>query len=161
MYRSAFEKSMDISEGYVMPCVSPVGYPARKMSVRETMMRKGIRADSREAFSAICFDRSFESPLTPEKAGALRDALEMVRWAPSAVNKQPWRVVMDGSKAHFYEQKSKGYAEGGWDLQKVDMGIALYHFALGMGEKVRLEMADPGIPVPEATEYIATLTAEE
>ena len=159
MNRPAFEQAMGLQAEEVMPCVSPLGYPAEKMSLREVMMRKGVRADSRKAFSELYFAGDFGTPL-PEDT-PYREALEMVRWAPSAVNKQPWRVVMDGSKAHFYEQKSKGYAEGGWDLQKVDMGIALYHFALGMGEKVRLEMADPGIPVPEATEYIATLTAEE
>ena len=164
MDRAAFERAMDISEGYVMPCVSPVGYPARKMSVRETMMRKGIRADSRDAFSAICFDRSFESPLTPEKAGALRDALEMVRWAPSAVNRQPWRVIVDGKRVHFYEKKSRGFTDAqGWDIQKVDMGIAMCHFVRGVnmtGGKAAFMLADPGLHTPEDTVYIASFETE-
>ena len=84
----------------------------------------------------------------------------MVRWAPSAVNRQPWRVVVDGKSACFYEKKSRGYVDAdGWDLQKVDMGIALYHFAYALDEKVRLSIADPGLPVPEGTAYIATVTA--
>ena len=164
MDRAAFERAMDISEGYVMPCVSPVGYPARKMSVRETMMRKGIRADSRDAFSAICFDRSFESPLTPEKAGALRDALEMVRWAPSAVNRQPWRVIVDGKRVHFYEKKSRGFTDAqGWDIQKVDMGIAMCHFVRGVnmtGGKAAFMLVDPGLHTPEDTVYIASFETE-
>ena len=78
------------------------------------------------------------------------------------MNKQPWRVVIAGNRAHFYEKKTKGYVDAaGWDLQKVDMGIALYHFAYGTEEKVRLSVEDPGLPVPGGEEYIATMTAEE
>ncbi len=159
MNRPAFEKAMTLEADEVMPCVSPLGYPAEKMSIRETLMRKGVRADSRMDFSALFFDRRFDRPL-PEDAPC-RDALEMVRWAPSAVNKQPWRVVVDGRQAHFYEKKSKGYQDAaGWDLQKVDMGIALCHYACGLEGKVRLTVSDPGIPLPEDTVYIATMTAE-
>ena len=159
MNRPAFEKAMQLSADEVMPCVSPLGYPAKKMSLRETLMRKGVRADSRMEFSELFFDRSFDKPLS--ESTPFRDALEMVRWAPSAVNKQPWRVVVDGKQAHFYEKKSKGYVDAsGWDLQKIDLGIALYHFSYGSDENVQLAIADPGISVPEGTVYIATMTAK-
>ncbi len=150
---------MTLKPDEVMPCVSPLGYPAQKMSLRETMMRKGVRADSRKDFSELFFDRSFDKPL-PEDVPC-RDALEMVRWAPSAVNKQPWRVVIDGSQAHFFEKKNKGFEDAlGWDLQKVDVGIAMCHYAFGMEDHVRLAIADPGLSLPEDTNYIATLIAE-
>ena len=159
MNRPAFEKAMQLSADEVMPCVSPLGYPAKKMSLRETLMRKGVRADSRMEFSELFFDRSFDKPLS--ESTPFRDVLEMVRWAPSAVNKQPWRVVVDGKQAHFYEKKSKGYVDAsGWDLQKIDLGIALYHFVYGSDEKAQLTIADPGISVPEGTVYIATMTAK-
>lgn len=157
MDRPAFEKAMALAADEVMPCVSPLGVPADKMSLRETMMRKGIKADTRLDFSELFFDGGFEKPL-PETS-SWREALEMVRWAPSAVNKQPWRVVVDGKKAHFYEKKSKGYVDAtGWDLQRVDIGIAMYHFAYAFDENVHLTVADPGIVAPEGTNYIATLT---
>ena len=159
MDRPAFEKAMELKADEVMPCVSPLGYPAKKMSLRETMMRKGVRADSRMEFSELFFDGSFEKPLSENTP--YKDALEMVRWAPSAVNKQPWRVVIDGKQAHFYEKKSKGYVDGtGWDLQKVDLGIALYHFAYGLDETVQLSIADPGLSAPDGMEYVATLIAK-
>ena len=158
MNRPAFEKAMALQPDEAMPCVSPLGYPADKMSLRETMMRKGVKADIRLDFTELFWDGSFEKPLAENHPW--RDALEMVRWAPSAVNKQPWRVVVKGDQAHFYEKKSKGYVDAaGWDLQKVDMGIALYHFAYSLDEKARLTIADPGLPVPDGMEYIATLTA--
>ena len=160
MDRPAFEKAMELKDGEVMPCVSPLGYPAKKMSLRETMMRKGVRADSRYDFSELFFDQSFDTPLSEQVS--FRDALEMVRWAPSAVNKQPWRVVMDGQKAHFYEKQTKGFEDAsGWDLQKVDLGIAMAHFACGMEDQVSLCVEDPGLSTPEGTRYIATLTIQD
>ncbi|MBO7376818.1 MAG: nitroreductase family protein [Clostridia bacterium] len=160
MNRDAFEKALDLGPEEVMPCVSPLGYPAKKMSLRETMMRKGVKADSRFDFEELFFDGGFDAPLTGEKAGALKDALEAVRLAPSAVNKQPWRVVVYGDKAHFYEKRSKGYVSGnGWDLQKIDMGIALCHFELAAKEcglDVRFEISDPDLITDGDTGYVAS-----
>lgn len=160
MNRAAFERAMELAEDEVMPCVSPIGYPAKKMSLRETMMRKGVKADSRLAFEKLFFDGGFETPLTEEKAGALKDVLKAVRLAPSAVNKQPWRVVICGDKAHFYEKRSKGYVSGeGWDIQKIDMGIALCHFELAAKEcglDAAFELADPGLRLADDTVYIAS-----
>lgn len=165
MNRDAFENAMGLSSGEVMPCVSPLGYPAKKMSVRETMMRKGVKADSRIEFDKLFFDNSFDTPLTKDKAGKLSDVLEAVRLSPSAVNKQPWRVVVCGNKAHFYEKHSRGYvSESGWDLQKIDMGIALCHFeseAEDLGLSVSLEISDPSLPNPEELPYIATIVTQE
>ena len=163
MKRDAFEKAMALSDGEVMPCVSPLGYPAKKMSLRESMMRKGIGADNRFAFGEVFFDGSFDKPLTKDAAGVLADALEAVRLAPSAVNKQPWRVVLSGDKAHFYEKRSRGYDDGAWDIQKIDMGIALCHFELAaneLGIKTAFEISDPGIVLPADTAYIASFRRE-
>ena len=164
MDRPAFERAMALAPGEIMPCVSPVGYPAPKMSLRESLMRKGVKADSRIDFSKLFFDGSFDAPLTPGAAGPIAEALEMVRWAPSAVNKQPWRVVVAGGAAHFYERRSRGYVDAtGWDLQKVDVGIALCHFAYGLeqaGRTAKLMVSDPGIAAPEDTRYVATYTFE-
>ena len=163
MKRDAFEKAMAFSDGEVMPCVSPLGYPAKKMSLRESLMRKGIRADSRLDFDKVFFDGSFEKPLTPEAAGKLTDALEAVRLAPSAVNKQPWRVVLCENTVHFYEKKNNGFDDGTWDIQKIDAGIALAHFELAAREcglQTRFTIADPGITAPDNTVYIASFQYE-
>lgn len=162
MDRGAFERAMELQEGEVMPCVTPLGVPAKRMSLRETMMRKGVKADSRMAFGELFFDGDFSKPLAPEGAGRLAEALEMVRWAPSAVNKQPWRAVVMGDRVHFYEKQTRGYVSAsGWDLQKIDVGIALYHFVYGMeiqGWKAEIAAEDPGIPMPAETQYIASCT---
>jgi len=160
MDRPAFEKAMDLSEDEVMPCVSPIGRAAKRMSIKETVMRKGVGADRRKSFEELFYTGSFDQPVNEDGAGRLLLPLEMVRLAPSAVNKQPWRVVIDRSDVHFYMEKGKGFESASvGNMQKIDMGIALCHFALGAEETgltVDLDISDPGIPVPEKTEYIAT-----
>ena len=159
MNRDAYEKAMELACDELMLCASPVGYPAAKMSARESMMRKMIKADERFAFEELFFDRDFATPLTKEKAGKFAAALEMVRLAPSAVNKQPWRAVVIGDSVHFYLVRSKGVGHGEkLDMQMIDMGIALCHFAL-TAEELGLQMAfveeEPNL-VNSVGEYIAS-----
>lgn len=159
MDRPAFEKAMQLAADEVMLCVTPIGYPAEKMGVKEKLMRTGISADKRADFDKIFFKDAYGNKLAASEAGACEKALEMLRWAPSAVNKQPWRVVVAGVQVHFYEKHSKGYISELGDLQKIDIGIGIKHF---MGEveeeglKGSLVIEDPHLETPEDVEYIAT-----
>ena len=156
--RKTFEKAMDLKENEVMPVATPIGYPASKRSIRETLMRKGIKADSRIAFDKLFYDGDFEKGLSTDKAGVFSDALEMLRWAPSAVNKQPWRAVVCKDTVHFYEAKSMNDTPLG-DLQKLDLGIGLAHFDLTLKEEGVLGCffeKDPGIEHAENVEYIVS-----
>lgn len=160
MNREAFEAAMDLDENEKMPCATPLGYPAERMAVKETMMRKAIHADSRLPFSSLFFDGGFGTPLTEEKAGILAMPLEMVRWAPSAVNKQPWRAIVTENAVHFYVHHSGSFLrEGVGDMQKIDMGIALCHFELAAREAglaPTFVIDDPGIPAEGSAAYIAS-----
>ncbi len=158
MDRGAFERTMNLGADEMMPCASALGYPAQKMSVRESVMRKAIRADSRIPFEELFFDGSFDTPLTQEKAGKLTFPLEMVRLAPSAVNRQPWRVVVTDNAVHFYLRRGK-FSAGAFDMQKIDLGIALCHFALAAEERgidVSFAASDPKITTGDNLEYIAS-----
>lgn len=160
MNRSAFEEAMDLADGQMMPCASPLGYTATKMSLREGVMRKGVGADQRLPFGELFFDGNFDTPLSEEKAGALAFPLEMVRLAPSAVNKQPWRVLVTDKAVHFYLKRSKGFsADELLDMQRIDMGIGLCHFDLATKEcniATDFVTQDPGIGAGTDMEYIAT-----
>ena len=159
MDRAAFEKAMELGEDESMPCVSPLGYPAKKMSLRESMMRKGVKADERLAFEEIAYQSSFEQLLTPDAAGKLYLPLEMVRLAPSAVNKQPWRMVVMDDVVHFYLQRAKNFGGGKRGMQKIDLGIALCHFELmaeELGICTEFVIAEPGISCKDGMEYIAS-----
>ena len=56
------------------------------------------------------------------------------------------------------EEKTKGYAnESTGDIQKVDLGIALYHFEV----EGSILQKNPGISTAENVEYIATYQLED
>ena len=163
MKREVFERAAGLKEGEMMPCVSPLGYPAKKRGFRETMMRKAVGADNRMPAEKIFFEGDWGTGLSPEKQAEIADLIEMVRWAPSAVNKQPWRIIVSDHGYHFYEKRDKGYTgEKTGDLQKIDVGIALCHFVTGLeeqGKKPAVVTDDPGLGIPEDVEYIATVKA--
>ena len=163
MKRELFERAAGLSDGEMMPCVSPLGYPAKKKSLRETMMRKGVGADKRLPAEKLFFDGDMDTPLSGAKQEEIADLIEMVRWAPSAVNKQPWRIIAIDDRYHFYEKKDKGYvSDATGDLQKIDVGIALCHFVMGLEEQGRhpeVVVSDPGIGIPDDVEYIASVIA--
>ncbi len=162
MKRELFEEAAGLGDNEMMPCMSPLGYPSAKRSVKETLMRKGIGADSRISGDKLFFNETWGQALTP--ADDIADPLEMVRWAPSAVNKQPWRVIYRDGAYHFYEKKDKGFVnDNTGDLQKIDVGIAICHFCMGLEEKGKIPkvtVSDPGLSIPADAEYIASVATE-
>jgi hypothetical protein len=156
-----FEKEAGVGEGERMPCISPLGYPAKKRSVKESLMRKGVGADSRFPAENLFLDGVFDIPLAGQEKEEIADLIDLVRFAPSAVNKQPWRIVLKDGYAHFYEKKDKGYtSKDNWDIQKIDMGIAMCHFALGLedtGKDINFKNSDPGIETTDKIRYIASI----
>ena len=158
MKREKFENAAGLKDGEMMPCISPLGYPAEKRSLKEKMMRKGVGADTRIQAEKLFFDGTWGTPLD---SGDMKDILEMVRWAPSAVNKQPWRIIRKDGIYHFYEKKNKGYVnDDTGDMQKIDIGIALCHFCMGLEEKgiqAEITVKDPRIEIPEDAEYIVSV----
>ena len=62
MNREKFEKAAGLKDDEMMPCISPLGYPAAKHSIKETLMRKGVGADTRFPAEKIFFENSFFLP---------------------------------------------------------------------------------------------------
>jgi len=135
--KSGFAKKITLTTREVMPAVAVVGYIAGANRFGG-WIRKRAGSDLRFPWELLFFDEKFEDPITPQRAGLYAEPLEMVRLAPSASNKQPWRIVRVGDAWHFFLQRTKGYGEGSLlfrllhlaDLQRVDMGIAMCHFEL-------------------------------
>ncbi len=149
-----------------MPAVVAVGHGVGDGSTDR--IRKRAAGDRRLPAAQLFFDRRFGAPLADGEIGAYTPVLEAVRRAPSASNKQPWRLVRADGAWHFYLQRSKGYGKGSLiysalrlaDLQRVDMGIAMCHFALTaaeLGLDGEWVVDEPDIAQPgEDTEYTAT-----
>lgn len=115
-------QQIELSDSETLAIISPVGYKRDKRSFLELVMRKGVGSDNRKAFGSLFFQGSFDVSLSKDKAGHFAVPLEMVRLAPSASNKQPWRVVKEGDILHFYHLPNR--------FSLYDMGIALCHFEL-------------------------------
>jgi len=152
MDRELFEKAACTADDEFMPIVSPLGYPASERAAVDAKLRSTVHGDERLPLSKTFFDGDFSTPLA---ADTCYEALEAVRWYPSAVNLQPCRVVKDGNKYHFYKKAMKEYTRQlAWNVQKIDVGIAICHFMCAAGGALIID--DPGITA-EDLEYIATI----
>ncbi|MDQ7095931.1 nitroreductase family protein [Desulfosporosinus sp. PR] len=157
--KSEFSKAIGQKDDEILPCISPLGFPGGRRSLLESTMRFSVGSDKRKSWKELFFQRGFHKALTAAEAGKYVIPLEMVRLAPSASNKQPWRILQDESVYHFYLQHTKGYAKPlGYDIQRVDLGIAMSHFEhtareLGISGKW-LHIPPQDVSVPSDTEYI-------
>ncbi len=163
--RSTFIERFPIAPGEIMPAVIASGYPVEG-SRSTDILRQQVGSDERFPWSQLYYHETFQRLLTQEEAGEFTVPLEMVRLAPSASNKQPWRLVKAGNFWHFFLQRTPGYGSTprpyrDWriaDLQRIDMGIAMCHFELTarqLGFQGKWEICEPGIDrVDEFCEYV-------
>ncbi len=164
--RSGFATAMGVKENELFPAVSAVGYPAAKKSLTESLFRKTLKSNQRKQWNALFFKNDFTTPLTEAEADAYSVPLEMLRLAPSATNKQPWRVVQSNHAFHFYEEKATGGNDAATiDIHRVDIGIGVCHFhltALEKGLSGKLEkLSNPAITAPENMLYIFSWIPEQ
>jgi hypothetical protein len=129
--RSAFAAAINMQPDEIIPAVSPIGNTKKKRSLRDRTIRLLASSKERKSWSELFYEEEFSNPLPEDSAGSYATVLEMVRLAPSASNKQPWRILHADGCYHLFLKRTKGY--GGMlavDIQRVDMGIAMCHFEL-------------------------------
>ncbi len=165
--KSGFARGISLKDGESVPAVIATGYSADKPGLLDSIMRFGAGSKHRKPWEDLFFNGDFSTALTEEEAGQYRVPIEMVRRAPSASNKQPWRIVREKGRNvfHFILVRTKGYYRnwkvvGMEDLQRVDMGIAMHHFEAAAAElklKGRWSVDAPGFALPtEDSEYVVT-----
>jgi hypothetical protein len=159
--RQKLRCSIPLSEQDIIPAISPMGYIAERQNFKAKAMRRVLKSNQRKPMDQLFFFETFEQPIH-DQAELYQQALHYVRIGPSAMNKQPWRLLVskDLSNVHFYstraEANSKSFA---CPPELLDLGIAYRHFKEGMDSEglsgeVRIE--DPQIRHPEELEYITT-----
>lgn len=163
---SAFASQLRAGPGERVPAVSPVGYPTGQRAMRDRLIRFVAGSKARRRWDELFFSEQPGRPLTPEEAGPFAEVLELVRLAPSASNKQPWRIVRarGGEAFHLLLERTPGYNEGfsrfgKADLQRLDMGIALCHFELAASEaglRGSWSTEEPGFGLPAGSAHVAT-----
>lgn len=160
--RTFFSEMAQPQANEIIPTMSPVGIIARKRSPIDTMFVLTAGSRKRKPWSSLFFRDSFDSPLHEDAAGPYALPLEMVRLAPSASNKQPWRILMNETGFHFYLARTFGYSMlfKEVDLQGIDLGIAMFHFeqtAQELGLQGSWSVFPPDITsLPARTEYVVS-----
>lgn len=150
--RSFIGKLLGLPQGKVIPAISPVGVSREKRAATDKLVRFIAGSKNRKSSSKIFFNHSGDKALQPvipeELRSPLGEIFNAVRFAPSASNKQPWRIIIQDNLFHFFWDFDKRYNEAskGFNIQALDLGIALCHFRkaaeeLRLGGK--LSYADP------------------
>jgi hypothetical protein len=165
--RSSFSRRISLKPEEELPAVTALGIIEDSEKARNGLIRRQVRANERRRWESMFHQGTFDKPLNKSSAGNYALALEMVRLGPSASNKQPWQIVMDGSDWHFFLKRTHGYRDGNInktlsisDLQRVDIGIAMCHFQL-TAEELGLNgtwiIEDPKIKIVDSqVEYTVT-----
>jgi hypothetical protein len=154
--RSAFDHY--VNEGEVIPAITPMGIPEDHMSLRERAIRLAIKANRRKSFEEMFFISDIKHPLTEGKKHPIEDALKLVQLAPSASNKQPWRMIVDEQNVHVYLERTPNYGTGkSFVMQALDIGIAMKHFEVGLQSlNIHYHLIQKPYQAPSTFEYIIT-----
>jgi nitroreductase len=152
--RGAFTKLLRAEEKLIIPAVLPLGYPAEKQAIADRIIRTAAGSHKRLDMEMILLD----APHSVDEH--LDAALQALRLAPSASNKQPWRVNIEpnAENIHLFLNESRGYnSRLGYPVQMLDMGIGMAHIYLVLSEydENPLWHVDPGHA--DEPGYIATL----
>lgn len=162
--REGFASAMGVPKDELFPAISPVGYPAAKRNLTESLMRTAMRSSSRKEWNTLFYLDNFQTPLHKDESGDYAEPLEMLRLAPSDKNTQPWRVLKVGNSYHFFVTYKSGISRGEEIIKRVDAGIALSHFhqtVLELGLKGCFKQTEPeNIELPQNTYYITSWHAE-
>jgi nitroreductase len=157
--RSSFAAQAGITGDEILAVITPVGRPHVKRSLMDSAIRVIAGSHNRKPWKELFSDTNLQTPLTEENAGSLARAFECVRIAPSASNKQPWRLVKAPKAVHLFLERTKGYAKmfKTIDIQSIDMGIAMYHFEAAAREcgTTGSWRRESGFPTQTGWEYIA------
>ncbi|PKM93405.1 MAG: hypothetical protein CVU84_15570 [Firmicutes bacterium HGW-Firmicutes-1] len=119
--RRTLFKLYKLSNELFIPAVVAIGKKSEKKSFVQNLM--GSNYHNRMRFEEIYYDNKPYAPLNALTAGEYFEPLEAMRMAPSAMNGQPWRAVLEGDKLHFYCETTNMIK-----MKYVDMGIGFSHF---------------------------------
>lgn len=125
-----FSSRINVQPHEIVPAVVSVGLPADNRNIVDRIIRNVAGSKKRLKWESLFFESDFQTPLKRKRAGNYAHVLDMVRLSPSASNKQPWRYVVDENQVHIFLQRTPGYRKPNLfsDLQRIDMGISMYHF---------------------------------
>ena len=118
--KEAAQKIVNIAEGEKLCFITPIGDVAKKLSAKEKVIKMAVGSVSRLTMKKLVLNsEAFEkSPKWMQRA------MEAAQIAPSSLNHQPWRFLID------LENERLGVTKVSNSQEEQDIGIAMAHIAL-------------------------------
>jgi hypothetical protein len=110
----------------------------------------------RRRFAEMFFDGVNGRPFTEEEAGDNLELLKVVQSGPSAMNGQPWRLLLFNNVIHVYNVGSMAMTY--FDIGIALAGIALYAQETGKTVAYEVLTEPPTAPAALGGVYVVTLT---
>lgn len=143
-----FMHDSDMPADQPLRIISPVGFPAKKKRIIESLTRFSLGSANRKPMDDLFSEGSFGQPVSKENP--LYEPLEMMRLAPSAKNTQPWRALVQGDSVWFY------YVDKS-EASLLDLGIGLCHFYLTLKASGGDGTWSKAEDAPERKDYIPVM----
>lgn len=141
--------------GFKVPVAVAYGEDAGRPGLVSRLFSWMSGSRSRLPFEQLFFDGRNGRPFT-EDAGAYAGLLEIVRLGPSAVNKQPWRLVIVGDAVHVYTVSAQ--APAWFDIGIAIAGVHLFAAANDAEKDVEFTVVDEPPASPLGGTYVITVT---
>ena len=124
--RKHVAQEVALSPGEEVLAVSPLGYPIPSGS--NDLLKSLAGAKKRKHLQDIVFSDQWANDARPllDNRPDLQRIAEAVRWAPSAANRQPWRLIITGTSVVLTSVSKNG---------GLDSGIAAAHWAIAAHEE--------------------------
>jgi nitroreductase len=163
MFKEAsLRSSLGLDGSWRMIVLSPIGRPLEN-SLTNRMLRTLAGSKRRKPIDQLFFwQRHGERlPASVTSDQRLMQVLEATRWAPSWMNRQPWRFVLLDREILVY--KIKDLDREGKDYHRLDCGIAMCHLhvmARALGIRGRWELGSFEVPGVSGAEPIGRYVME-
>ncbi len=151
--RETVNLKQPLKENEIMILASPIGFEGGAKSFKakgcDVFLKRHIRKSIDEMFF-LDKDRNLI------KDSEIREKLNYLVWAPSGLNRQPWRIVFDGDKANFYIDKKLAQKKRvGFSIHYLDIGIVSAHYVLAFDKNEFITEKNP--PIYEDMEYVVSI----
>ena len=163
MFKEASLRStLGLDNTWRMIVLSPIGN-AQENSLTNRMLRTLAGSKGRKPIEQTFFWQRHGEMLPTNIASdeRLMQVLEATRWAPSWMNKQPWRFVLTEKEIFVYKMRQQ--EREGKDYHLLDCGIAMCHLHLtarALGIKGRWALGAFEVPGSPGAEPIAKYILE-
>ncbi len=126
--RNSVVLSKPLEDDEVMILASPIGFEGGSKSLKAKGCDIFLKRNQRKDINEMFFKNKEKEFITDSE---VREKLKYLVWAPSGLNKQPWRIIFEGEKAHFYiDKKIAAKKRMDFDIHIIDIGIVACHYAI-------------------------------